>query len=103
MSSTPADAAAPPTEAHPAKLGVRQYVGYAAGDASNNLTFSMVSAFVLIYYTDVAGIPAAVAGTLLLVVRVWGGFTDLLAGRLADITTPASAASGPTCCSARYR
>ena len=46
----------------------------------------MVSAFLLIYYTDVAGIPAATAGTLFLVVRVWGGLTDLLAGRRVDAT-----------------
>ena len=37
-------------------LRTSQYIGYAAGDAANNLTFSMVSAFLLIYYTDVAGI-----------------------------------------------
>ena len=46
----------------------------------------MVSAFLLIYYTDVAGISAATAGTLFLVVRVWGGFTDLFAGRGVDET-----------------
>lgn len=66
------------------KLG--QYLGYGAGDAANNLTFSMVSAFLLIYYTNVAGISAATAGTLFLVVRVWGGFTDLYAGRRVDET-----------------
>ena len=43
-------------------------------------------AFLLIYYTNVAGISAAVAGTLFLVVRVWGGFTDLFAGRVIDKT-----------------
>ena len=64
----------------------RQYLGYAGGDAANNLTFSMASAFLLIYYTDVAGISAATAGTLFLVVRVWGGVTDLLAGRVVDHT-----------------
>ena len=64
-----------------------QYLGYAAGEVANNLTFQMVSAFVLIYYTDVAGISAAAAGTLLLLVRVWGGFTDLLAGRSVDATS----------------
>jgi glucuronide carrier protein len=66
------------------KLRPGQYLGYAAGEVANNLTFQMVSAFVLIYYTDVAGISAAAAGTLLLLVRVWGGFTDLLAGRSVD-------------------
>jgi glucuronide carrier protein len=64
-----------------------QYLGYAAGDAANNLTFSMASAFLLIYYTDVAGISAATAGTLFLVVRVWGGVADLLAGGRVDETS----------------
>jgi len=69
-----------------ARLRGGQFVGYAAGDVANNLTFSMVSAFLLIYYTDVAGISASVAGTLFLVVRVWGGVTDLFAGRRVDET-----------------
>ena len=64
-----------------------QYLGYGAGDAANNLTFSTVSAFLLIYYTNVAGITAAAAGTLFLVVRIWGGFTDLFAGRRVDETS----------------
>jgi glucuronide carrier protein len=64
-----------------------QYLGYAAGDAANNLTFSMTSAFLLIYYTDVAGISAATAGSVFLVVRVWGGVADLLAGGRVDETS----------------
>jgi glucuronide carrier protein len=68
------------------RLGTRGYLGYAAGEVSNNLTFSTVSAFLLIYYTDVAGISAATAGTLFLVVRIWGGVTDLVAGRRVDET-----------------
>jgi glucuronide carrier protein len=70
----------------PPKLRHSQYLGYAAGDAANNLTFSLASAFLLIYYTDVAGIAAATAGTLFLVIRVWGGVTDLFAGRIVDAT-----------------
>ena len=69
------------------KLRRSQYLSYGAGDAANNLTFSMVSAFLLIYYTDVAGISAAAAGTLFLVVRVWGGVTDLFAGSRVDETS----------------
>ena len=68
------------------KLRAAQLLGYASGDVANNLTFAMVSAFLLIYYTDVAGISASVAGTLFLVVRVWGGVTDLFAGRRVDET-----------------
>jgi glucuronide carrier protein len=71
----------------PQRFGLREYAGYAAGEVGNNLTFQMVAAFVLVYYTDVAAIPAAAAGTLLLVARLWGGFTDLLAGHLVDRTS----------------
>jgi glucuronide carrier protein len=73
-------------EAAPAKLGTAQYLGYASGDAANNLTFTLVSMFLLIYYTDVAGIAAGAAGTILLVARVWGAFTDVFAGQLVDRT-----------------
>jgi glucuronide carrier protein len=71
----------------PPRLRLGQFLGYAAGDVANNLTFSLASAFLLIYYTDVAGIAAATAGTLFLVVRVWGGVTDLVAGRITDATS----------------
>jgi glucuronide carrier protein len=68
------------------KLRIPQYLGYAAGEVANNLTFAMISAFLLIYYTDVAGIAAGTAGTLFLVVRIFGGATDLLAGNRVDET-----------------
>lgn len=71
----------------PPQLRLHNYLGYAAGEVANNLTFQMVAVFVLIYYTDVAGISATTAGTLLLVARIWGGFTDLLAGNLIDRTS----------------
>jgi glucuronide carrier protein len=73
--------------ADPPRLRRRQYLGYAAGDVGNNLTFSLASAFLLIYYTDVAGISAATVGTLFLVIRIFGGVTDLVAGRIADATS----------------
>jgi glucuronide carrier protein len=69
------------------RLRLSQYFGYAGGEVANNLTFSMVSSFLLIYYTDVAGISADAAGVLFLVVRVWGGITDLVAGRRVDQTS----------------
>ncbi|MGA5298955.1 glucuronide transporter [Nucisporomicrobium flavum] len=76
--------AAPATTAR--KLGAAQFLGYAAGDAANNLAFSMTSFFLLIYYTDVVGISAAAAGTLFLVIRIWDGFADVFAGRVVDRT-----------------
>jgi len=83
MTTTPAaqDATA---EAPP--LRRVQLWGYAAGDAANNLAFSMSSAFLLLYYTDVAGISAAAVATLFLLVRIFDAFADIFAGRVVDRT-----------------
>lgn len=69
------------------QLRASQLAGYAAGDAAYNLVFSMVSMFLLLYYTDVAGIPAAAAGTIFLVVRIWDAIGDPIAGWLVDRTS----------------
>src|SRR5918911_558213 len=71
-----------PTRARP--LALPQYLGYASGDAANNLAFSMTSLFLLLYYTDVVGIAAAAVGTMFLVVRFFDAFADLFAGRIVD-------------------
>ncbi|WP_081710110.1 glucuronide transporter [Arthrobacter sp. 35W] len=70
----------------PAKLPKLSIFGYGAGDAANNLAFTTATMFLLVYYTDVAGISAAAAGTLLLVVRIFDAFSDVLAGRVVDKT-----------------
>jgi glucuronide carrier protein len=72
------------TSSTPQKLGALSIVGYGAGDAANNLAFTTATMFLLVYYTDVAGISAAAAGTLLLVVRVFDAFADVFAGRIVD-------------------
>lgn len=61
-------------------------IGYGAGDMANNLVFAMGSLFLLHYYTDVAGIPAAAAGTLLAAVRIYDAVMDVAAGRVVDRT-----------------
>lgn len=61
-------------------------LGYGAGDAANNLAFTTATMFLLVYYTDVAGISAAAAGTLLLAVRIFDAFADIFAGRMVDRT-----------------
>ena len=68
------------------KLRPLQVIGYSAGDAANNLAFSITSFFLLVYYTDVAGISAAAVGTMFLVVRLWDAFADIVAGRVVDRT-----------------
>lgn len=66
------------------KLNKLSIVGYGAGDAANSMIISTANMFLLVYYTDVAGIGAAAAGTLLVVARVFNAFTDIAAGRIVD-------------------
>ena len=55
-------------------------ISYAMGDVANNVSFQMTSLFLMAYMTDIAGVPAAVAGTIYGVTKVWAGVTDLVAG-----------------------
>jgi glucuronide carrier protein len=68
------------------KLPFKTVLGYGAGDFGFNLAFSLAATFLLYYYTDVAGIAPAAVGTMFLIVRLWDGFADLIAGRAVDRT-----------------
>src|SRR5690625_2342040 len=62
------------------RLSRRRVFGYSLGDVANNVSFQMTSLFLMAYMTDIAGVPAAIAGTIYGVTKVWAGVTDLLAG-----------------------
>ena len=64
------------------QLSWRAIVGYSLGDVANNFAFAMGALFLLSYYTDVAGVGAAAAGTMLLLVLVFDAFADVFAGRV---------------------
>ncbi|WP_457946304.1 glycoside-pentoside-hexuronide (GPH):cation symporter [Pseudarthrobacter sp. alpha12b] len=66
------------------RLNRAAVVGYGAGDAANSMIIGTANMFLLVYYTDIAGIGAAAAGTLLVVARVFNAFTDIAAGRIVD-------------------
>jgi GPH family glycoside/pentoside/hexuronide:cation symporter len=68
------------------KLTIKEKLGYGLGDTASNIVFQMVANFMLIFYTDVYGLSAAAAGTLLLAVRLFDGFTDPVMGGIADRT-----------------
>lgn len=81
------------TISHPAtatvptdRVGLRERLAYGVGDVGGNLIFAPIAAFLLFYLTDIAGIGAAIAGTLLLIGRVLDGTLDLIIGTLIDRT-----------------
>ena len=68
-------------------LSVTEKVGYSLGDLAANLIFQTLITFLAFFYTDVFGIPAATAATVIFVVGLLGAFvfTPLVAV-LADRT-----------------
>lgn len=68
------------------RLSIKEKVGYSLGDAASNFFFQFFSIFLLFYYTDIVGIPAAAVGTMMLVTRLLDAITDPLVGALADRT-----------------
>lgn len=60
--------------------------GYGVGDIGFNFYWANISAFLLIFYTDVFGISAAAAGTMMLVTKIIDAFTDPMMGAIADRT-----------------
>ncbi len=74
-------------QVHTERLPFREKAGYAVGDAAANFVFQTMLIFQLGFYTDVFGITATAAGTLLLVGRFWDAFFDPFMGVIADRTT----------------
>lgn len=65
---------------------LREKTAYAFGDFGLNLYWASISAFLLIFYTDVMMLPAAAVGTLILVTKLGDAIADPLMGMLADRT-----------------
>lgn len=70
---------------HP-PLTQREIVGYGLGDMGFNFYWTNISTFLLIFYTDVFGITAGAAATMLFVVKIFNAFTDPMIGAFADRT-----------------
>jgi glycoside/pentoside/hexuronide:cation symporter, GPH family len=68
------------------KLSFVEKAGYSAADAAANFVFMTMILFQTNFYTDVFGITAGAAATILMVARLWDAFADPIVGVLADRT-----------------
>jgi len=68
------------------KLSFKEKAGYGFGDLASVLYWQTITAYLLYFYTDVFGITAAAAGTMILVSRLWDGINDPIMGIIADRT-----------------
>ncbi|MBI9106187.1 MAG: MFS transporter [Spirochaetales bacterium] len=68
------------------KLSRRIKLGFGIGDLGGNLFFTMTGFYLLFFLTDIAGLSPALAGTVLMIGKIWDAVTDPATGYLSDRT-----------------
>ncbi len=68
------------------KLSLKEKIGYGLGDTASHFVWDMVGFWLLFFYTDVYGISAAAAGTIMLIARFWDMAIDPVIGVVSDRT-----------------
>ena len=68
------------------KLSPGKKICYALGDVGNNFSWSFVSSYLMNFWTDVFGISAGAAGSIMFLSRFWDAANDPLVGKWSDQT-----------------
>jgi GPH family glycoside/pentoside/hexuronide:cation symporter len=61
-------------------------LSYGLGDAGTGMAASLIGFYLFIFYTAAAGLPAWMAGLVLMLARLWDAVNDPLVGWLSDRT-----------------
>jgi len=67
-------------------LSWREKLSYGVADMGFNFYWANISAFLMIFYTDVFGISPAATGVMLFTIKIINAFTDPIIGAAADRT-----------------
>ncbi|MES2348631.1 MAG: MFS transporter [Pseudomonadota bacterium] len=69
------------------QLTWREKISYGIADMGFNFYWTNIATFLLIFYTDVFGISAAAAASMVFTIKIINAFTDPLIGAVADRTS----------------
>ena len=67
-------------------IKLTEKIGYGFGDMASSMFWKLFGAYLMIFYTDVFGLPAAAVGTMFLITRIWDSAFDPIVGVVADRT-----------------
>ena len=68
------------------KVPLISKVAYGFGDVGCNFSWMFVSNFLMIFYTDVCGIPMAAVSLLMLISRFWDAINPLYLRRTVSVS-----------------
>lgn len=68
------------------EIGAVEKAGYCAIEVGNQFSWTMISTYLSVFYTDVVGLAPAIVSIILLIARVWDGINDPMMGAIAEKT-----------------
>ncbi|MEG4111975.1 MULTISPECIES: MFS transporter [unclassified Microcoleus] len=69
------------------KLSLSTKLAYGAGDLGPAITANVLAFYLLVFFTNVAGLPAGLASNILVIGKVWDAINDPIVGVLSDRTS----------------
>lgn len=67
-------------------VSISERIGYSAIEVGNQFSWTMISTYLAVFYTDVVGIVPAAVSMILLAARIWDGVNDPIMGAIAERT-----------------
>ena len=67
-------------------IKLKEKIGYGFGDMASSMFWKLFGSYLMIFYTDIFGMPAAVVGTMFLITRIGDSAFDPIVGVVADRT-----------------
>ena len=68
------------------RLSKKEIISYGMASPAVNIGALICGSFLSMYFTDIAGIPAAAVGMIFLIARIFDGISDIMMGILIDKT-----------------
>ncbi len=68
------------------KISVWKKIGYGMGEAGSQFSWTLISSYLTVYYTDVVGLTPAVISMIMLIARIWDAVDDPMFGAIAENT-----------------
>lgn len=68
------------------KLPIRTKIGYSFGEIGSQCSWTLISSYLTVFYTDVVGLTPAVISIIMLVARIWDAVNDPMFGAIAENT-----------------
>lgn len=68
------------------RLPIWRRICYGCTDAGGNFTFSIISSYLTVFYTDIVGLTPLAISAIMLIARIWDAINDPMMGIIAERT-----------------